>query len=107
MIEELLFCLWELMVKSCFSSEGGSETESTVDSDFGRGDLLAAASSDSFFSYKTRYSTVVTNLGFVFPAKFTLSLFLKCVSSQNAHLQLQPQVESEKPNVQWFSSVFA
>ncbi|XP_075877660.1 dystrobrevin alpha isoform X2 [Nelusetta ayraudi] len=36
------------------NSEGGSETESTVDSDFGRGDLLAAASSDSFFSYKPR-----------------------------------------------------
>lgn len=53
-----MFCLSELVVKGYFSSEGGSETESTVDSDFGRGDLLAAASSDSFFSYKPRYSTV-------------------------------------------------
>uniref|UniRef100_A0AAV2JVY6 Dystrobrevin n=1 Tax=Knipowitschia caucasica TaxID=637954 RepID=A0AAV2JVY6_KNICA len=35
------------------NSEGGSETESTVDSDFGR-DFLAATSSDSFFSYKPR-----------------------------------------------------
>uniref|UniRef100_A0A8C4ISC3 Dystrobrevin n=1 Tax=Dicentrarchus labrax TaxID=13489 RepID=A0A8C4ISC3_DICLA len=30
----------------------GSETESTVDSDFGRGDLLATTSSDPFFTYK-------------------------------------------------------
>lgn len=72
---ELLFCFSELVVKSHFSSEGGSETESTVDSDFGRGDLLAAASSDSFFSYKTRYSTVLNNLKFLYHAKFTLSLF--------------------------------
>uniref|UniRef100_A0A671UQ93 Dystrobrevin n=1 Tax=Sparus aurata TaxID=8175 RepID=A0A671UQ93_SPAAU len=35
------------------NSEGGSETESTVDSDFGRGDLLA--SSDPLFTYKPRY----------------------------------------------------
>uniref|UniRef100_A0A7N9B1U5 Dystrobrevin n=1 Tax=Mastacembelus armatus TaxID=205130 RepID=A0A7N9B1U5_9TELE len=34
------------------NSEGGSETESTVDSDFGRGDLLATTSSDPFFTYK-------------------------------------------------------
>uniref|UniRef100_A0A3Q3XG89 Dystrobrevin n=1 Tax=Mola mola TaxID=94237 RepID=A0A3Q3XG89_MOLML len=34
------------------NSEGGSETESTVDSDFGRGDTLATASSDSIFTYK-------------------------------------------------------
>ncbi|XP_035527076.1 dystrobrevin alpha isoform X3 [Morone saxatilis] len=32
----------------------GSETESTVDSDFGRGDLLATTSSDPFFTYKPR-----------------------------------------------------
>lgn len=36
------------------NSEGGSETESTVDSDFGRGDLLATTSSDPFFTYKSR-----------------------------------------------------
>ncbi|XP_042353217.1 dystrobrevin alpha isoform X6 [Plectropomus leopardus] len=36
------------------NSEGGSETESTADSDFGRGDLLAATSSDPFFTYKPR-----------------------------------------------------
>ncbi|XP_028987715.1 dystrobrevin alpha isoform X12 [Betta splendens] len=36
------------------NSEGGSETESTVDSDFGRGDLLATTSSDPFLSYKPR-----------------------------------------------------
>lgn len=59
------------MVNSYFSSEGGSETESTVDSDFGRGDPLAAASSDSFFSYKTRYTTVLTNLWFMCHANFT------------------------------------
>ncbi|XP_034090414.1 dystrobrevin alpha isoform X8 [Gymnodraco acuticeps] len=34
------------------NSEGGSETESTADSDFGRSDLLAATSSDPF-TYKT------------------------------------------------------
>uniref|UniRef100_A0A8C9WVY7 Dystrobrevin n=1 Tax=Sander lucioperca TaxID=283035 RepID=A0A8C9WVY7_SANLU len=37
------------------NSEGGSETESTADSDFGRGDLLATTSSDPFFTYKPRY----------------------------------------------------
>ncbi|XP_044223631.1 dystrobrevin alpha isoform X8 [Thunnus albacares] len=36
------------------NSEGGSETESTVDSDFGRGELLATTSSDPFFTYKPR-----------------------------------------------------
>ncbi|KAM8838428.1 dystrobrevin alpha [Synchiropus picturatus] len=36
------------------NSEGGSETESTVDSEFGRNDFLPTTSSDSFFSYKTR-----------------------------------------------------
>ncbi|KAL3055277.1 hypothetical protein OYC64_018045 [Pagothenia borchgrevinki] len=35
------------------NSEGGSETESTADSDFGRSDLLAATSSDPFFTSKT------------------------------------------------------
>lgn len=35
------------------NSEGGSETESTVDSEFGR-ELLAATSTDPFFSYKPR-----------------------------------------------------
>uniref|UniRef100_A0A665WYE9 Dystrobrevin n=1 Tax=Echeneis naucrates TaxID=173247 RepID=A0A665WYE9_ECHNA len=37
------------------NSEGGSETESTVDSDFGRGDLSATTSSDPFITYKSRY----------------------------------------------------
>uniref|UniRef100_A0AAQ5YWH2 Dystrobrevin n=1 Tax=Amphiprion ocellaris TaxID=80972 RepID=A0AAQ5YWH2_AMPOC len=37
------------------NSEGGSETESTVDSEFGRCDLLASTSSDPFFTYKPRY----------------------------------------------------
>uniref|UniRef100_A0A3P8RXL2 Dystrobrevin n=1 Tax=Amphiprion percula TaxID=161767 RepID=A0A3P8RXL2_AMPPE len=36
------------------NSEGGSETESTVDSEFGRCDLLASTSSDPFFTYKPR-----------------------------------------------------
>uniref|UniRef100_A0A3P8VLZ6 Dystrobrevin n=1 Tax=Cynoglossus semilaevis TaxID=244447 RepID=A0A3P8VLZ6_CYNSE len=36
------------------NSEGGSETESTVDSDYGRGDLMATTSSDPFM-YKTRF----------------------------------------------------
>ncbi|XP_028282804.1 dystrobrevin alpha isoform X2 [Parambassis ranga] len=35
-------------------NSGGSETESTADSDFGRGDFLATASSDPFFMYKPR-----------------------------------------------------
>lgn len=75
-LKSLCFCLSELVVKGYFSSEGGSETESTVDSDFGRGDLLAAASSDSFFSYKPRYSTVLTNFKALYHEKFTLSLFI-------------------------------
>uniref|UniRef100_A0A3Q0SKR8 Uncharacterized protein n=1 Tax=Amphilophus citrinellus TaxID=61819 RepID=A0A3Q0SKR8_AMPCI len=36
------------------NSEGGSESESTVDSDFGR-ELLATTSSDPFYAYKPRY----------------------------------------------------
>ncbi|KAG7524400.1 dystrobrevin alpha isoform X3 [Solea senegalensis] len=36
------------------NSEGGSESESTADSDFGRSDLLATTSSDPFITYKTR-----------------------------------------------------
>ncbi|XP_034411218.1 dystrobrevin alpha isoform X1 [Cyclopterus lumpus] len=36
------------------NSEGGSETESTTDSDFGRADLSATTSSDPFFTYKPR-----------------------------------------------------
>uniref|UniRef100_A0A8C7YXZ0 Dystrobrevin n=1 Tax=Oryzias sinensis TaxID=183150 RepID=A0A8C7YXZ0_9TELE len=47
------------------NSEGGSETESTVDSDFGRCDLLATNSSDPFFSFKPRYSTVYIKIRFV------------------------------------------
>uniref|UniRef100_A0A8D3D4P7 Dystrobrevin n=1 Tax=Scophthalmus maximus TaxID=52904 RepID=A0A8D3D4P7_SCOMX len=38
-----------------FSTEGGSETESTVDSDYGRGDLLATNSSDPFITYRPRF----------------------------------------------------
>lgn len=47
-------------MKCLFATEGGSETESTVDSDFGRSDLLATTSSDSFFTYKPRYMTGLT-----------------------------------------------
>ncbi|XP_012731505.2 dystrobrevin alpha isoform X8 [Fundulus heteroclitus] len=36
------------------NSEGGSETESLLDSDFGRCDLMAATSSDFYFTYKPR-----------------------------------------------------
>nr|XP_057923748.1 dystrobrevin alpha isoform X6 [Doryrhamphus excisus] len=36
------------------NSEGGSETESTVDSDFSRGDILATTTSDPFLSYKPK-----------------------------------------------------
>ncbi|XP_071782548.1 dystrobrevin alpha [Centroberyx gerrardi] len=36
------------------NSEGGSETESIVDSDFGRSDLLATTTSDPFFTTKPR-----------------------------------------------------
>ncbi|XP_041659105.1 dystrobrevin alpha isoform X6 [Cheilinus undulatus] len=39
------------------NSEGGSETESIVDSDFGRGDLLATNSSDPLFTYNPRSSS--------------------------------------------------
>uniref|UniRef100_A0A8C3GC45 Dystrobrevin n=1 Tax=Cyclopterus lumpus TaxID=8103 RepID=A0A8C3GC45_CYCLU len=46
------------------NSEGGSETESTTDSDFGRADLSATTSSDPFFTYKPRYrSGMCSNLG--------------------------------------------
>ncbi|TNN64946.1 Dystrobrevin alpha [Liparis tanakae] len=41
-------------VQEAFAHEGGSETESTSDSDFGRADLLASTSSDPFFTYKPR-----------------------------------------------------
>uniref|UniRef100_A0A1A8JJD9 Dystrobrevin n=1 Tax=Nothobranchius kuhntae TaxID=321403 RepID=A0A1A8JJD9_NOTKU len=36
------------------NSEGGSETDSLLDSDFGRCDLMASTSSDHFFTYKPR-----------------------------------------------------
>ncbi|XP_043990375.1 dystrobrevin alpha isoform X9 [Gambusia affinis] len=36
------------------NSEGGSETESLLDSDFGQCDLMATTSSDFYFSYKPR-----------------------------------------------------
>ncbi|KAL6103858.1 dtna [Pungitius sinensis] len=36
------------------NSEGGSETESTSDCDFGRADLSSTPSSDPFFTYKSR-----------------------------------------------------
>ncbi|XP_062413654.1 dystrobrevin alpha isoform X12 [Pungitius pungitius] len=36
------------------NSEGGSETESTSDCDFGRADLFSTPSSDPFFTYKSR-----------------------------------------------------
>lgn len=38
-----------------FFTEGGSETESLLDSDFGRCDLMATTSSDFYFTYKPRY----------------------------------------------------
>uniref|UniRef100_M4AXF7 Dystrobrevin n=1 Tax=Xiphophorus maculatus TaxID=8083 RepID=M4AXF7_XIPMA len=37
------------------NSEGGSETESLLDSDFGQCDLMATTSSDFYFTYKPRY----------------------------------------------------
>ncbi|XP_028449904.1 dystrobrevin alpha isoform X9 [Perca flavescens] len=46
------------------NSEGGSETESTADSDFGRGDLLATTSSDPFFTYKPRCSSAAEEESF-------------------------------------------
>uniref|UniRef100_A0A3P9HKN3 Dystrobrevin n=1 Tax=Oryzias latipes TaxID=8090 RepID=A0A3P9HKN3_ORYLA len=46
------------------NSEGGSETESTVDSDFGRCDLLATNSSDPFFSFKPRPASAADEEGF-------------------------------------------
>ncbi|KAG7214763.1 hypothetical protein INR49_010655 [Caranx melampygus] len=46
------------------NSEGGSETESTVDSDFGRGDLLATTSSDPFITYKQRSSSAAEEESF-------------------------------------------
>ncbi|XP_027143737.1 dystrobrevin alpha isoform X3 [Larimichthys crocea] len=46
------------------NSEGGSETESTVDSDFGRGDFLATTSSDPFFAYKQRSASAAEGESF-------------------------------------------
>ncbi|XP_074507613.1 dystrobrevin alpha isoform X4 [Sebastes fasciatus] len=46
------------------NSEGGSETESIADSDFGRGDLLATTSSDPFFTYKTRSASAAEEESF-------------------------------------------
>ncbi|XP_070700476.1 dystrobrevin alpha isoform X2 [Pempheris klunzingeri] len=46
------------------NSEGGSETESTVDSDYGRGDLLATTSSDPFFTYKPRSASAAEEESF-------------------------------------------
>ncbi|XP_060900839.1 dystrobrevin alpha isoform X6 [Labrus mixtus] len=40
------------------NSEGGSETDSNVDSDYGRGDLLATNSSDPLFTFKPRSHSV-------------------------------------------------
>ncbi|KAM6990674.1 dystrobrevin alpha isoform 9-T9 [Tautogolabrus adspersus] len=40
------------------NSEGGSETESIVDSDYGRADLLATNSSDPLFTFKPRSHSV-------------------------------------------------
>lgn len=48
------FCTTDDLLSPFSPIEGGSETESTVDSDFGRGDLLATTSSDPFFNYKPR-----------------------------------------------------
>ncbi|XP_037837785.1 dystrobrevin alpha isoform X7 [Kryptolebias marmoratus] len=46
------------------NSEGGSETESLLDSDFGRCDLMAATSSDLFFPYKPRPASAAEEEGF-------------------------------------------
>ncbi|KAM3604280.1 uncharacterized protein V6R79_008795 [Siganus canaliculatus] len=46
------------------NSEGGSETESTVDSDFGRGDFSATTSSDTFFTYKASSGTAAEDESF-------------------------------------------
>ncbi|XP_071346631.1 dystrobrevin alpha isoform X5 [Trachinotus anak] len=46
------------------NSEGGSETESTVDSDFGRGDLLATTASDPFINYKPRSASAAEDESF-------------------------------------------
>nr|XP_020451327.1 dystrobrevin alpha isoform X2 [Monopterus albus] len=46
------------------NSEGGSETESTVDSDFGRGDPLVTTSSDPSFTYKPRSASAAEQESF-------------------------------------------
>ncbi|XP_029308742.1 dystrobrevin alpha isoform X8 [Cottoperca gobio] len=46
------------------NSEGGSETESTADSDFGRGDLLPTTSSDPFYTYKPRSASAAEDESF-------------------------------------------
>ncbi|XP_069013618.1 dystrobrevin alpha isoform X6 [Embiotoca jacksoni] len=46
------------------NSEGGSETESTADSDFGRCDLLATNSSDPFYAYKPRSASAAEDESF-------------------------------------------
>ncbi|XP_041848906.1 dystrobrevin alpha isoform X2 [Melanotaenia boesemani] len=46
------------------NSEGGSETDSLVDADFGRCDLFATTSSDNFFTYKARPASASEEEGF-------------------------------------------
>ncbi|KAM4727917.1 dystrobrevin alpha isoform 3-T3 [Anableps anableps] len=46
------------------NSEGGSETESLLDSDFGRCDLMATTSSDFYFTYKPRPARAAEEEGF-------------------------------------------
>lgn len=55
-----------------FSTEGGSETESTVDSDFGRGELLATTSSDPFFPYKPRSDSPTTGTQYTTELAFVM-----------------------------------
>lgn len=72
-------------MKCLFPTEGGSETESTVDSDFGRGDLLATTSSDSFFTYKPRYRTDLTGVTFKQPVVNTVN-YIQNLSGRSSGL---------------------
>lgn len=74
-------------MKCLFPTEGGSETESTVDSDFGRSDLLATTSSDSFFAYKPRYTTGLTWVTFKQPVVNTVN-YIQNLSESSGLFQL-------------------
>uniref|UniRef100_A0A7N6BLT2 Dystrobrevin n=1 Tax=Anabas testudineus TaxID=64144 RepID=A0A7N6BLT2_ANATE len=83
------------------NSEGGSETESTVDSDFGRCDLLPTTSSDPFFNYKPRsLSKILADLtqkaGFAhLTASFRQLFCCRVLHAESFENDLEQQLEHE------------